>query len=198
MEPIQTEVGAIMALQNGDIRGLEALVNLHQMRALRTAYAVTKDRALAEDCVADTFLTVYERIEQFDAQRAFAPWFNRILVNRALKARQRDRRTGHGDIEQDVLLRKIDTDPGPELETARAEARDAIFRAIMALPDRQRVAIVLRYYLDMNEFTMAEVLGCPVGTVKWRLHAAKKRLRRDTTFVHELALDLVDNKGEAR
>jgi RNA polymerase sigma-70 factor (ECF subfamily) len=52
-----------------------------------------------------------------------------------------------------------------------------VIAAVQALPPDQRAAIVLRYYLDLSEAEMAERLDCPPGTVKWRLHAARQRLR---------------------
>lgn len=58
----------------------------HQLQATRAAYLVVRDRQLAEDIVCDAFLRCFERIQQFDANRPFAPWFLRMVVNDALKA----------------------------------------------------------------------------------------------------------------
>src|SRR5437867_2966684 len=87
------ESEAIALLKKGDIGGLEHLVLGYQMRAVRAAYLTTRDLALAEDIVQSAFLRVWERIEQFDAQRPFGPWFMRIVVNDALKATVRRDRT---------------------------------------------------------------------------------------------------------
>jgi RNA polymerase sigma-70 factor, ECF subfamily len=79
----EAEREAVAALQRGDVAGLGTLVRLHQVRALRTAYAITGDQTSAEDAVADAFVLVYEHIAQFDPARPFAPWFYRIVANRA-------------------------------------------------------------------------------------------------------------------
>ena len=67
------ETDAIAVLKTGDIGGLEALVRLYQVRALRTAYTITGDQHAAEDVVADAFLAVHDHIDQFDARQPFAP-----------------------------------------------------------------------------------------------------------------------------
>ncbi len=168
-------------LRSGDIGGLGILVRLHQLRAIRTVYAIVGDRRVAEDVVADAFLTLYDRIGQYDERRSFTPWFYRIVVNGALKAvrsRQRDS-TNSQEEDADWLDQKVDLSPGPEEEAIAREMRLLLLAAVYSLPLHQRAALVLRYYLDMDEASIAQTLGCPLGTVKWRLHAAKQRLRRD-------------------
>ena len=86
------ERGAIARLAGGDISGLELLVSRYQVRAVRAAYLVCRDPALAEDIVQSAFIRVYERIDRFDPSRPFAPWFLRIVTNDALKAAQRGER----------------------------------------------------------------------------------------------------------
>ena len=80
------EQKAIARLKRGDISGLEALVRKYQVQAVRAAYLIIRDRALAEDIVQAAFLRAYERIGQFDAGRPFGPWFLRSVVNDAVKA----------------------------------------------------------------------------------------------------------------
>lgn len=155
---------AIEQLKRGDIQGLETLVRAYQVQAVRAACLVTHDRGLAEEIVQAAFLRSYERIEQFDVDRSFGPWFLRIVVNDAVKAAARRRRT-------------------VPLEAEAEEARQAVWTALGQLPPMQRGAIVLRYYLGLGEAEMAERWACPRGTVKWRLYAARERLR---TLLHRL------------
>src|SRR5438034_10080739 len=91
--PPTDERRAIERLRGGDIGGLETLVRRYQLRATRAAYLVVRDRQLAEDIVCDAFLRCYERIQQFHADRHFAPWFLRAVVNEPLhRSDQRVRR----------------------------------------------------------------------------------------------------------
>ena len=80
-------------LSQGDIAALGTLVKRYQTPALRAAYLVTHDLALAEDVVSTAFLRVFERAEQYDPNRPFGPWFYRIVVTDAIKAVQRRDRT---------------------------------------------------------------------------------------------------------
>jgi len=176
------EQEAIARLKRGDIGGLEALVRQYQVQAIRTAYLIIRDRALAEDIVQAAFLRAYERIGQFDAGRPFGPWFLRSVVNDAVKAAARRERQvsleagseGEGASLADLLA---DPGPGPADLAEAAELHQTVWAALGRLPPAQRAAIVQRYYLDLSEAEMADELACPPGTVKWRLHAARKRLR---------------------
>ena len=176
------EQEAIARLKRGDIGGLEALVCKYQVQAVRTAYLITRDRALAEDIVQAAFLRAYERIGQFDAERPFGPWFLRSVVNDAVKAAARRERqisleAGSEGEETSLADLLADPGPGPDDLVEAAEIRQTVWAALGKLPPTQRAAIVLRYYLDLSEAEMAGELACPPGTVKWRLHAARKRLR---------------------
>ncbi len=179
--PLNEEASALALLRQGDIAGLEALVSLHQVRALRTAFAITGDRQSAEDVVADAFLTVYDRIGQLDEHRPFTPWFYRIVANASIKHRRRAGGSAFTEGDLKWLERQADRSPGPEEEATLQEMRYLLLSAIYSLPAKQRAAMVLRYYLDMDEASVAQTLGCPVGTVKWRLHSARRRLRSTLT-----------------
>jgi RNA polymerase sigma-70 factor (ECF subfamily) len=175
------EAEAIARLKKGDVGGLEALVRGHQVQAVRTAYLITRDRALAEDIVQAAFVRAYERIGQFDLERPFGPWFLRIVVNDAIKAASRRERwipleagVGAEAVLADLLA---DPNPGPAELAEVVDTRRAVWEALGRLPPTQRAAIVLRYYLGLSGAEMAEELACPPGTVKWRLHAARSRLR---------------------
>src|SRR5215813_12718673 len=81
-----TEAEAIARLQRGDLNGLELLMCKYQLKAIRTAYLITRDRAVAEDVVQTSFVQVFEHIHQFQSGRPFEPWFLRCVINQALKS----------------------------------------------------------------------------------------------------------------
>jgi RNA polymerase sigma-70 factor, ECF subfamily len=176
------EAEAIARLKRGDIGGLEILVKQYYVQAVRAVFIISRDRALAEDIVQAAFLRVYERIHQFDTERPFAPWFLRSVVNDALMSARRERRVIALDGESydygaqiPVLTSK---DPGLDELLIAAETSEAIWEALGKLSAEQRSAIVLRYYLDLSEAEMSFELDCPPGTVKSRLHTARRRLRQ--------------------
>ncbi len=173
------DLEAIKRMRRGDINGLAALVERYQVRALRTAFLITQDQALAQDVVQAAFLRIYKRIEQFDITRPFAPWFLRAVVNAAVQASQKQQRSV--SLDDDGAAWAFDDlpdpTPGPDSALEAAELAQAVWQALQKLPPEQRAAIVMRYYLDFSEAEMSVALDSPPGTVKWRLHAARKQLR---------------------
>ncbi len=173
------ERAAIALLKSGDASGLEALVRSHYLAAVRAAYLITRDRALAEDCAQDAFLRAYGAIARFDPSRPFKPWLLRIVVREATNAVSRSARSSSLESASGVALEDLlpDPSPGPEEELEGAELREVVWEALGRLPARERAAVVMRYYLGMSEAEMAAELECAPGTVKWRLHEARQRLR---------------------
>lgn len=177
------EKEAISLLKQGNINGLESLVEQHQLQAVRVAYLITGDQSISENIVQDTFLHIYHRIDRFDSNRPFGPWFMRIVMNNAMKVASRNNKQlslsqntnddtanlGNG------LFNKYVDDPAALVE--QAETSEAVLFVLDRLSSAQRTVIVQKYYLDMNETEMAAALGSAPGKVKWHLHHARKRLR---------------------
>jgi RNA polymerase sigma-70 factor (ECF subfamily) len=171
---------AIERLKSGDIGALEALVRRYQTGAVRAAYLLLHDRALAEDVAQEAFLEAYERMGRFEEGRPFAPWFTKMVVNNATDAVSLRERTLSSEVEEveEFLARLADPGAGPQELAEEAEGRRRVREALEQLPPAQRAAVVQRYYLGMSEAQMAEGESSPPGTIKWRLHAARKRLSR--------------------
>lgn len=168
------EPTAIARLKRGDVSGLAHLVEQHQLKAVRTAQLITRDRALAEDVVQSAFIRIYQHADQFDETRRFEPWFMRTVVNAAIQASKRQQKII--PIE-DGEYSTQDGEFDPQAWMERAETSAEIRQALDQLTPEQRAVIVYRYYLDMSEDEMADRLETPRGTVKSRLHTARTRLR---------------------
>lgn len=176
------EQQAVRRLKRGDWDGLAFLVRQHQLIAIRTAFLIVRDRGIAEDIVQTAFVRVFERRQQFDEKRPFLPWFLRIISNDAIKAVTR------GDRARQIDISSTDIDdtyldqwrislPDPEWEAERAELKQIIWEAMADLSPEQRAAVLMRYYLDYSEAEISQQTDSPKGTVKWRLHAARQKLR---------------------
>lgn len=172
------ERAAIDLLKGGDIGGLEILVRAHQTRAVRTAYLIVRERPLAEDVVQGAFVKAYEKITSFNVRRSFAPWFTKIVVNDAIKAAKRRERATSIPNSDEPDIQLVDTALGPQELAEASEDRRRVWAALEELPPVQRAAIVQRYYLGMSEAEMSRSGLSPPGTVKWRLHAARKSLAK--------------------
>lgn len=181
MEAFVNERDAIERMKRGEIDGLELLVKTYQVQAVRTAMLITRDRPLAEDVVQSAFITAYERIHQFDSSKPFAPWFMRSVVNVAVKMTKKQSRVLSLDDKTDAETAFVDLLPDLSSEPYRAllqsEQRERIKHALDQLSPEQRAVVVMRYFLDMSEREISDSEDVPAGTVKWRIHTAKKRLR---------------------
>jgi len=170
---------AIQRLKNGDISGLEFLVARYQVKAVRTAFLITRDSSLAEDIVQESFIQAFRAMRGFDATRPFEPWFMRSVVNASVKMVQRSARQVWvgDDADESVFAELAARVESVEAHVESIEVQNQIWDAMQKLSPRQRAVVVQRYFLEMSEKEMAEEAGSSVGTVKWMLNAARERLR---------------------
>ena len=156
---------------NGVMADFDKFVATHVDDLLRTAYLIVWDEGEAEDLVQECLLKVarrWPRIRRMEQPRAYT---RRMLVNLALDgARSRTRR--RLELEHEVPASLFAVDPLPGLEV-RAE----LLQAFGQLNERQRAVLVLRYFNDLTEAQVAEVLGCSPGTVKSSASRGLARLR---------------------
>jgi RNA polymerase sigma-70 factor, ECF subfamily len=167
----------ICRLKRGEIDGLETLVERYQVCAVRTAYLILQDEALAEDVAQETFLRIFQRIRFFDETRPFKPYLMRCMVNAALDTIEKLKHETDFDGESDEIECLMSRAISVEAQAEADELQEQILAAIAKLPPRQRAVIVQRYYLEMSETEMAQTLEAPAGTIKWLLNAARTRLQ---------------------
>jgi len=170
---------AIQRLKIGDISGLEFLVARYQVKAVRTAFLITRDSSLAEDIVQDSFIQAFRAMPGFDATRPFEPWFMRSVVNASVKMMQRSARQVQfgGEADESLLVELAVRAESVESQMESNVVQNQLWDAMQKLSPRQRAVIVQRYFLEMSEAEMAQEAGSAAGTVKWLLNAARKRLR---------------------
>lgn len=132
---------------------------------VRLAYLLTSDRATAEELVQDAFVKVHRQWDRgIDHPKAY---LRTAVVNACHSWGRRKVR------EREHHRRRLEAVPDPELVS------DEMGDILTALPDRQRAAIVLRYYEDLPEDEIAELLGCRPNTVRTMIHRGLKALRKE-------------------
>jgi RNA polymerase sigma-70 factor (sigma-E family) len=154
----------------------------HADGAVRLAYLLVGDRALAEDVVQDAFVRVFGRLAHLRDPGAFEPYLRRTVVNLCRSTLRRWKvERAYLRREERTLGREPVARPGSSIEE-----RDEIWHAMRSLTPRQRAAIVLRFYEDLPEREVAEILRCRPGTVKSLVSRGLETLRHEMRGVeHE-------------
>lgn len=167
----------IAQVRGGDLKALETLYEKYKDQIYRTALAITRDQQAAEDILQDCFLRLHANIDRLDGSVPIAPWLHRVTVNLSYNWHARGRRWIHSL--EGVIENLVTSSRGlPERQVERTELKDTVQKAIDTLSFSQRVVVVLFYLSGFSLEEIAYVLDCPVGTVKSRLHYARRNLRR--------------------
>jgi RNA polymerase sigma-70 factor (ECF subfamily) len=162
--------------RDGDVGAYEELVRRHQQVAIRVA-SVIAGAAEAQDAVQDAFIKAYAALGRFRSGAPFRPWILRIVANEAKNSRRSAGRR------ENLALRLVEdrpsggAAPSPEAVVLERRGNERLLQALQRLPERDRTVIAYRYFLDLPEAELAEVLGVRPGTVKSRLSRALARLR---------------------
>jgi RNA polymerase sigma-70 factor (sigma-E family) len=151
---------------------LAELYRLHIDQAFRLAYLLTADRELAQDLAHDAFVRLTGRLLRLRRTGDFQAYLRATIVNLANSHFRRRR------VERRYLLRQSEL---PHLQSGDRdfEVKDQLQRALLALPTRQRTAIVLRFYEDLSETQAAELMRCRTGTVRSLVSRGMQTLRTD-------------------
>ena len=137
-------------------------------RLVRTAYAVSGDLGVAEDAVQTAFAKAYRSWRRISRLASPEAYVRKMAVNEVLNTR----RTAHA--RREVVRAEL---PDAPAVGDGVPVHDEMWQAVLALPPRQRAVLVLRYYEDLSEQQIADVLGCRPGTVKSQASAALATLR---------------------
>ncbi len=180
---LTVESDAVLAsrVAAGDAGSLEELYNRYGVQVFSMAYGILRDYALAEDLAQEVFVALWTRAGRFDAAKGvFRHWFLHLAHNRVIDEVRRRRRVALMDADkapEDVTLGLVSSgDTANEAITAVlvGEAREAL----RALPEEQRVVIVMAYLEGATQQEIAQRTGAPLGTVKTRMRLGLGKLRQ--------------------
>jgi RNA polymerase sigma-70 factor (ECF subfamily) len=162
----------------------EALMRRHNQVLFRTARAILRDDAEAEDAVQEAYVQAYRSLGDFRGEAQLSTWLARIVVNEALmRLRKQKRRAEIVPMQPSATLEAlqeipaIDMGQGPETSAARSEMRRLLEAQIDALPDIYRTVFVLRAVEELSVDETAAILGIPASTVRTRFFRARSLLR---------------------
>ena len=165
--------------------------------SFRTACLILGNPADAEEAVQEAFLRAWRFRDSLTSVPSIKPWLYRVVVNACYsKLRQeiphRDRRAA------DSLLDELSaSEADPAVLAQQSDVAETVLAALQRLPASLRVPIVLRYYADLSERDIALAIGRRQGTVKSRLHEARRRLAGDPSMLTLAEDGITDNPVEA-
>lgn len=177
-----TDQELVKRVQQGDKRAFDLLVLKYQHKIAAIISRFVKDSAEVHDVSQEAFIKAYRALGNFRGDSAFYTWIYRIAINTAKNYLvSKGRRPPSSDVDIDDAefytgadgLRDITT---PESEAMRDELEDVVNRAIRDLPEDLRTAVTLREMEGMSYEEIAEVMDCPVGTVRSRIFRAREAI----------------------
>ena len=165
---------AVAQCQSGDKQAFRLIADSHGERLYGIAILLIDDRRQAEDTVQEALLKAWRNIKRLRANDKLGPWLNRILLNQ-IKMQGRRARHPEGPIDEALQLRY--SGKSPEQRAIDSETSEHLWGRLQELSERQRIALVLRYYLGYSTPEIARSTGWNQGTVGSHLSRGLAALR---------------------
>jgi len=181
MELIEYRI--VKRAQKGDRLAFGELVELYKDKLYNLGYRMMGNPQEAEDVAQEAFLRAFKNLSKYDPKHKFSTWIYRIATNLCIDRMRKKKADYSLDAEidgiegGDMYTRLASSERTPEEEVVRAETHGEVQRAIEALPDNYRAAVILKYMHDMSLQEIADILEVPVSTVKTRIHRGREALR---------------------
>ncbi|MES2160100.1 MAG: sigma-70 family RNA polymerase sigma factor [Pseudomonadota bacterium] len=167
------EVCLLARIAGGDRVAFEALYRAYFPRLSRFIGRMARNAALIEEVVNDTMLVVWQKAASFDGSCKVSTWVFAIAYRKTLKGLK----ASDEPVESDASLYEDDSGNQPEQTMKRQQLQRTVAEALDRLPAAQRAVMVLTYYHDMAYNDIADVVECPLNTVKTRMFHARHRLK---------------------
>jgi RNA polymerase sigma-70 factor, ECF subfamily len=153
-------------------QAFEALVASYRRRVFGVAYAIVGSRAAAEDVAQEVFVKLWKSLDRYDGRAQLSTWIYAITRNAAISALRRQRPAS--SLSDEAVLAEAESHAAHEDDPRADDA--ALWRAVAALPDHERRAVILYYQDERPVEEVAAMLGVPANTVKTHLHRARGKL----------------------
>lgn len=160
-------------VSTGDLRAFEKLYRIYQPRLARFLINLLRRPQLVEEVLNDTMMVVWQTAGKFRGASRPSTWIFAIAYRKAMKAKAR----WPDPVEDPPLDNRVSHDPAPDEQVQQSSLHDALVMAMDALSADHRAVVDLTYFHGMGYREIAEIMGCPVDTVKTRMFHARRRLR---------------------
>jgi len=181
-QALQTDEMLTAQTLRGEVSAFEELINRYKNSVFAIIYRMTGQYQEAEDISQEVFITVYQKLYQFDNTKKFAPWIHRIAINTCISALRKKNKVALLTFDESFLNQHQGEESfnygNPDIVLERSELRSEIRAALNELPSSYRSVLVLRYQLDLNNQEIADTLGLNKENVEVKIHRARKALRK--------------------
>jgi RNA polymerase sigma-70 factor (ECF subfamily) len=173
--PAPTDERDLLArISRGDLAAFERLYRLYQPRLTRFLTTLLKRPQLIEEVLDDTMIVVWQSAGNFRGSSKPSTWVFAIAYRKAAKARAR----WPEPVEEPAFDERVSEDPLPDEEIHQERLRSALLKAMDQLSADHRAVVDLTYFHGLGYREIAEIVGCPVDTVKTRMFHARRRLKQ--------------------
>jgi RNA polymerase sigma-70 factor (ECF subfamily) len=178
----ETDRDLVDRAKRGDVAAFGQLVRRHQARIFRLAIHMLRDKAEAEDVTQETFIRAYQALARFDGRSEPYTWLYRITVNLSLntiRSRKTQRVTNDTDDPrlEGLMHEKRPGAADPDSDASRKQMYATLCEAIDALSETLRTTLILVCIDGRSHEDAAQILGAPEGTIAWRVHEARRKLK---------------------
>jgi RNA polymerase sigma-70 factor (ECF subfamily) len=156
-----------------DLRAFEQLYRIYHPRLTRFLSGLVGRPHLIEEVLDDTLLLVWDRPQAYNGASKVSTWIFAIAYRKALKVLRRC----DDPVDDSEVADQPSGEEGPEAEIGRRQAREALLAAMAELPVEQRTVVDLCYFHEMGYREIADIMDCPIDTVKTRMFHARRRLK---------------------
>ena len=174
----------VLRVQHGDKRAFDVLVLKYQQRIASVVSRYLRDQDEVADVTQEAFIKAYRALANFRGDSQFYTWLYRIAINTAknhLVAKSRrppntDKDISDGEFSENSVV--LETEDQPETLLARDQLRTVILAAVEDLQEDLRTALMLREFDGLSYEEIAEIMACPVGTVRSRIFRARETIEK--------------------
>jgi RNA polymerase sigma factor (sigma-70 family) len=170
---VRDEASLMVRIVGRDLRAFEDLYRAYHLRLTRFLLNMTHRPQLVEEVLDDTMLVVWNRPESYNGSSKLSTWIFAIAYRKALNAMRREDMPIEGS--QDT---QPSGEAGPELRLGQRQVREILLGAMSELSANHRAVVDLTYFHDIGYREIAEIMDCPVDTVKTRMFHARRYLKR--------------------
>lgn len=175
----ETDIALMARIKKNDTKAFELLLARHQRSVYNLAYRFLNDEREAEDITQETFIRVFKAAKTYVPEAKFTTWIYTIVKNLCFNTIRKRKTVDIVSMEEETVPDIPATGDDPLIILEKSRLREQVIRAVNALPENLRMAVILQKFHGLSYEEISKIFGCSVNAVKLRVHRAKEILARE-------------------